>query len=338
MPSDLDYSDFIYEPNMYDSYNKYRVIADTDIAVKGIPYVFFSTPMLSLKENSLTANSFLTYMYSFYPELLDMLCYGNSSEYSDCNTTSPIIKLLTNTIQGFDTNDQTLGTMDYGESWFGTKVIMPTTSINSDIIGGTISCRFNDFSNYPVLNLINAWFQYISDVSLGRITTYANNIYNKKLDFTSSVYYFLTDLDGETLRYWTKYTGVFPTNVPFSSLGGQHNNARELVEYNISFAYSVKEDMDFNILTDFNKLVNGFTAIKYEDVDSTGSDSEANGGYLPLLTQTAYQYPANYKIDHDDFEESIKSNVEIILTKRDPNNELFVDDQIRPKLRFYDED
>ena len=73
------------------------------------------------------------------------------------------------------------------------------------------------------------------------------------LDYTSSIYYFVLAPDGRTLKYWCKYTGCWPTSIPYGALKYQKKSA-EITELDIQFVYTIKEDMDPRILEDFNRV------------------------------------------------------------------------------------
>ena len=108
--------------------------------------------------------------------------------------------------------------------------------------------------------LHKVWVDYINAVKINRISPSRGTssdstdyILEKKVDYASSVYYFLLDADGCTIKYYAKYTGVFPTNVPYSAMSFKlgESNIKKL---SIQYQYSFKEDLNPEILDEFIKL------------------------------------------------------------------------------------
>jgi len=72
------------------------------------------------------------------------------------------------------------------------------------------------------------------------------------LDYASSVYYILCGPDGETILFWSKYFGVFPTNAPSSITSWSKGTQMKIPEYSTTFAYAFKEDFSPLTLAEFN--------------------------------------------------------------------------------------
>lgn len=246
--------DFIKDVNLYTKYNTNRLLDCVDFAVKGIPYIFFTTPMMNMTTNNCGQDSFLTYMQSTHPDLLSMLSYGSSSNNKHA-TTSPFIKLLSNLSRSFEPKDASSKTKEVGENFVGVKLTLPSSNVDS-YVGDEFSIRFNDMRELPMLKLLNAWFVYHNNVRKGVISPTEDAIENHYIDYLSSVFFFVTEMDGETIQYWSKYTGVAPINVPFSNFSSEWSN-HDLIEYSASFVYSFKEDMNPDTLVDFNKVSTG---------------------------------------------------------------------------------
>ena len=56
-----------------------------------------------------------------------------------------------------------------------------------------------------------------------------------------------------TVKYWAKYTGVWPTTIPFITTIFSRGE-QSLVDSDMSFSYAIKEEMSPSILEDFNKV------------------------------------------------------------------------------------
>lgn len=280
----------IVDTNMFKNYNYKRVRVDQDVAVKGMPHIFFTTPMCNMTSFNVTADSFLAYLSGTRSDLLDMLNYGTvhhmTNQYINVSnvdmnrvqmnqqitngetiyqTSNPFIPLLYNTATKFDTKDMVSRTMEIGETAYGFKQTLPSTNVES-IVGDEFSIDFIDLQGLPVLHLLNAWFIYHNKIRRGQLTPSLNAIKEPYIDYLCSVYYFLTEMDNSALMYWAKYTGVAPISVPFSQFSSDYMT-HDIVKYPVNFVYSFKEDMNPDILTDFNKVSNGRTEpINYADV------------------------------------------------------------------------
>ena len=147
---------------------------------------------------------------------------------------------------------------DYGIKSY--KFTQPYTNFNlpyashasESYTGGQFEITFREDSEYRIHKLFQAWVYYIDGVTKNKFGPTVANIRNNVFDYATSVYCFTCKADGETLIYWTKYTGCFPTSVPNSDLSfnlrGSPNN-----KITIPFEYFVQEPMDPYILVDFNK-------------------------------------------------------------------------------------
>ena len=79
-----------------------------------------------------------------------------------------------------------------------------------------------------------------------------NYIINKILHDQMCIYKFIVSDDGESLIYWAKISGVYPTSVPRDSFSSIDPGE---IKFSISFKSSFVEDMDPIILQDFNNCV-----------------------------------------------------------------------------------
>ena len=96
-----------------------------------------------------------------------------------------------------------------------------------------------------------AWTEYISKVYRGQFKAKDEYIEYRRLDYACSVYYFLCAADGETILFWSKYTGVFPSMAP-SSASNWDGDIKKSTEYNIQYEYAWREDYNTLHLAEFN--------------------------------------------------------------------------------------
>jgi hypothetical protein len=162
------------------------------------------------------------------------------------------IPLFTNRIKNFETTDLVIEQQDTYETKQGFKLPMPTHKTNS-ISSNTLSLDLMETQNLDITKMISLWVNYISNITDG--TFYANPEMVRKgvIDYMSSIYYFVLEPDGKTIKYWAKYTGCWPTTVPYSTLR-YTKGEQQAVDLSISFVYTSKEDMSPAILEDFNRV------------------------------------------------------------------------------------
>jgi len=144
-----------------------------------------------------------------------------------------------------------LQTTTYGTTFSGYKVSYGKDDVESKT-AGEFSTTFIDDKRIHVYRLIKLWVEYIAGVYRGRITPSENSELNRILDYVSSVYYILTAEDGETILFWTKYFGVYPTTIPSSQYSWQHGELLSPNEIQVNFTYSWKQDFDPKDLIAFN--------------------------------------------------------------------------------------
>lgn len=171
-------------------------------------------------------------------------------DFSD--TPSYFLPIFTNNTLSFSPNDITLDTVNLWQTREGYSIAMPT-SITQSETSGTINISVNESSNLDFIKITTLWTKYINNISNGTFTANPDMIKNNMLDYTSSIYYFVLEPDGTTLKYWARFTSCFPLSAPISALQYQRGNM-DKTQIDLSFTYSLKEDMNPKILEDFNML------------------------------------------------------------------------------------
>lgn len=266
-------SNFTVEPNLdlLNKFNIYRKPApNEDIYVKGIPYIFFTTPKLNFSQENINRDNYLLQMSSEYPKLLKCLTtdpFGNDS------MVHPFIKIFSNCFIDIDGKDLAARSENVGDTFYGYHQTLPISIVDS-IIDDTVTVKFNEYKYLPITRITKAWIEYTERVRRGIFAPKLETIKQRFIDYVSSIYYFVTDFDGQTILYFSKYTGIVPISNPYSSLvtgSADHN----ISETSIEFLYSYKEDLNPAILSDFNK-------VSLLDNDGLKYSIQApNKGYIP---------------------------------------------------------
>lgn len=262
--------------NEREVYNVYRLdLVDEDPGVKGVPMIFITTPMLNLNEFNINTDGFLTYLHGTDPDLLNSLSFTETGK--------PFITLLSNRMSEFSTADLTLQTTEVGETHYGYSQNLPLFAPTAD----NTNVTYVDNTNLDVLKVHKAWFDYVTYVTRGVMRPASQAITNKYIDYTASIYHFVLEMDGETIQYFDKMTGCFPTNIPYNEFSSKINNNQELIEFSIDYTYSYREYMNPSILVDFNNvstnsanLITNTEARYRQDNDVQSRNVESTGDFL----------------------------------------------------------
>jgi hypothetical protein len=233
-------------------YNRFKVPELNVQMSRCYGHVFFTRPscnILTSNRNladSVANNPIYLYAYRTCRDLLsEMSIYGPNSSGDEFNM------LLSNNSKGFALNDETLSTSSYGTTFSGYKISYGKDDIDSKV-GGEFNTTFIDDKRIHCYRFIKLWVEYITGVYRGRISPRIDDELQKVIDYVSSVYYILTAEDGETIIFWSKYFGVYPTTIPSSQYSWQHGENLSPSEIQVSFSYSWKQDFDPRDLVAFN--------------------------------------------------------------------------------------
>lgn len=235
-------------------YNRFKKPLENLGVPRGFGHVFFIKPCCNIfNENRTALNNYLIgnqmFLYAFnkYPELLKEL-----SDVITSNTGHNFMLSFSNFCTGLSIDDESLATESYGKSYTGFQITYGKHN-NAFKTAGTLNLSFTETRDLQIYHLHKLWMEYISKCYRGQITPKLEYIASKTLDYASAVYYIVTAEDGETILYWSKFYGVFPTGFPtseFSFTSGDMIKPSDRI--NITYAYSFREDFDPDILMEFN--------------------------------------------------------------------------------------
>lgn len=251
--------------NMLTKFNRFAV-AFPDLALtKTFAHVFFTRPNLNLYKsgtNTLLStvenDPYFYYLHRNSPQLLKSLT-------KDFNSSHDFNPYLSNMAGSFELSDEYIDTNEYGETYTGWKVKYGRHNIKSKT-ADSFSINYTDDNNYNVYKIHKAWTDYISKVYRGEFPVDRTSVTTHTLDYAASVYYFLCAADGETILFWTKYTGVFPTNTPSSASSMTKGQLLKMPEFSIKYEYSWKEDMVPTSLAEFNLNSAKQSTYKYANI------------------------------------------------------------------------
>ena len=135
-----------------------------------------------------------------------------------------------------------------------------TYAKGSDMMNRTqeLSLEFRDIGGSIILSCFYYWCLYIALQAKGEVAAYPDDIYERRLNYTVSIYRFITDLTGRQVQWWAKATGCFPRSAP---VGGIFNISQGEVDiasarnFTIPFTANDVKVNDVGTLFDFNQLV-----------------------------------------------------------------------------------
>lgn len=240
--------------NVRNFYDPHRLETFTDnYAVKAIPALFITTPMLNFDSSNINKSYFFKHLVDVDPNLLSLLSFGSKLSNSENANVSPFIKLLSNRFENFNIKSTVSQPRENAETFYGYKQYLPGPYVNS-VSGDTISIEYTETENLDILNLHKAWMEYIEGLGKGVFKPSKQARDYRFLDFTSSIYLFNLAPDGETILFYEKLTGCSPISLPYDAFSSKAVNDREIVKFSIDYTWSYKDDLNPRILTTFNAL------------------------------------------------------------------------------------
>jgi hypothetical protein len=212
-----------------------------------------TVPVLNLSEKTLKNINYLNFMNNIPQDkaILNALSYkGLCGSEEMVDGTETFIKPLTNCCEAFSTADVSSNTIETGENKYALKHVYAGLDSDSKTVG-SFNIDYLEKSNLVITKLHKIWFEYIQLVRTGKIKAFDTLRLKRILDYQSSLYFFALAPDGFSIDYWCKYTGVFPTAVPYSVFSGKLG-PEDTVRISVPYAYVYKEDMEPEIFDDFN--------------------------------------------------------------------------------------
>ena len=207
---------------------------------------------------------------------------------------SYFMPIITNQCKAAEMNDISLDTAPMFITRNGFNVILPTKSDTSRG-SGSFTLQLNETHNLDITKMITLWVEYIANIKDGVFTANPVMVKNNILDYAVSIYVFILDNDGRTIKSYSRYTGCYPTNIPYSALGG-NIGSNDNVEFGIPMVYTHYESMNPRILEDFNRVSLKALNDMLENTDGTdympitgsellNKDKLFNGNYSELMAQ-----------------------------------------------------
>jgi hypothetical protein len=128
---------------------------------------------------------------------------------------------------------------------------------------GNLSINFADDRRLSVFNTIRLWMIYIEKCFRGTTGPREDRRMNKEIDYATAIYYIMTAEDGQTIIFFSKVFGAFPSQLNSSALAGELKTPLFNPEFTVNFAYSMKKDDDPKAMAEFNMIAGAGSSSDY---------------------------------------------------------------------------
>jgi hypothetical protein len=300
-------------------------------------FTFFTRPKLNLASSSIQYDRILSTINTLAQTTIpfSLRCYldtkfahgvlGTSSTTQSWspdtskspffNDQSPFIVPLSNCITSISGwPDYHLETEDSQGGFFSENITYPSGSDRGNK-SNQLSISFRDISGGYIFTLLFLWMKWIDLATKGEVIAYPEDIANRRMCFTTSIYRFIMDSSKTYITKWAKATGCFPVSSPTGAIfniGEKESWVSGADRINVTFTANDIKYMDPIIFRDFNAIVgrycssvkslislpnkpsNNFAGIPYIDVDGSISKSGQGRNQLCFMaTNDEIQYLAN---------------------------------------------
>lgn len=251
----LSHREYLESVTQY--YNRFKMVIPDAELQRSFAHVFFVKPQCNIRITSgavMSGNSgenmqldpAFSYAWNHSPEVVRELAANMTNSSTDFSF------LLSNAAASFSLSDEYIDYESYGKGYTGYKVAFGRHDAESKT-AGDFTVTFKDDNEFNIYRMIKLWVDYISGVYRGKYGPKDSMIKENILDYAGACYYILTAEDGETILFWSKYYGVFPTTIPSNQYSWSRGTLLSSPEIDIKFAYSFKCDYRIHTLVEFNR-------------------------------------------------------------------------------------
>lgn len=270
--------------DLYHDNNK----SENDPKIKGFFIVLMVKPDLNLGDydtlilnKNITDSNYASYSQNaqlgkmfkglINPFILSNLTHSSSSYFS------PIISNRVESVSYPDVgsnSEDTITTLD--------KAIFKLPITETGTSGMTFQMRLRENEAHDVTRMISVWHKYMHGVTKGNLSP--KNEYSEYsiIDYKASLYIIHLKPDFRTITMWSKYTGIYPNNIPLSTFSEDISQVAD-VAIDVEFSYDKFEWMNEDLLKEINLLTSN-KAITKETMEKM-SPSEISEQSVPLITK-----------------------------------------------------
>ena len=193
----------------------------------------------------------------------------NAAENSGLlDTRNPFFTPLCNALRGISGwPDFNLETATMGEDFHSGDF---TFVKGSDMLirSTELSLEFIDVQGSIILSCIFYWCLMMALQAKGVVMAYPDDIYEQRLNYTVSIYRFITDATRRHILWWSKATGCFPKSAPIGQLFNINQGEITISsakQFSIPFTANVVEYNNPGILMDFRTLVRRYAGNDFDN-------------------------------------------------------------------------
>ena len=166
-----------------------------------------------------------------------------------------------------------------------------------------LSLEFTDIHGCVVLSIIYYWLVVMGLQTRNLMMAYPDDIYENRLNYTVSIYRFITDQTRRNILWWAKATGCFPKSAPVGALFNMSQDEITISaarNFSIPFVASKVEVNNPAIMLDFNILMERYCPLitdstQYTDLDLTTPNTSAKSvGAYYSARQASQSASSNY--------------------------------------------
>jgi hypothetical protein len=143
-----------------------------------------------------------------------------------------------------------------------------------------LTLEFMDVQGSIILSCIFYWCLMMALQAKGVCEAYPDDIYLQRLNYTVSIYRFITDSTRRKILWWSKATGCFPKSAPIGRLFDVSNGEVTISAakaFSVPFTANVVEYNNPGILYDFRRLLRNYnTDFDNENAWTIIPDLESN--------------------------------------------------------------
>lgn len=149
-----------------------------------------------------------------------------------------------------------------------------------------LSLEFKDVQGSVILSCIYYWCLVMALQAKGVLIAYQDDIYEQRLNYTVSIYRFVTDTSRKNILWWAKATGCYPKSAPVGSLFNINQGEVTLssaMNFSVPFVANDVKANDPGALMDFNRLMERYTQGTIKTTMQEVPSFESNFDALPYI-------------------------------------------------------
>ena len=149
-----------------------------------------------------------------------------------------------------------------------------------------LSLEFKDVQGSVILSCFYYWCLIMALQAKGVVLMYPDDIYEQRLNYTVSIYRFVTDPSRSRILWWAKATGCYPKSVPIGAIFNINQGEVTLssaMNFSVPFMANNVQVNHPGILLDFNRLVKRYQP-NIETMQTVNTEQAANYIGLPYIS------------------------------------------------------